>query len=518
MVVSNVMQILGITLDKPFFRLALVEKTKKRSQILYLKTFPISDVEGVKQLYKAFTGKICSSISAKNLLIRELEFQSNTKKHLEQIIAFQADATSHLSETEVLSIPYIQHANKEKTNALLFTVLRSGIREILDTFGKMEIDPDSMTAAPLALITFLKWKIPHIQDAFIIDLGSDEWTCVCMDKGTLKKFHSISGGIESLLEALWEDRKKNLIPKEITGIAKQIDLLQLQSTLNSQLSSKMLAMRKELARVIYSFSNHFGQKTIFFTGRVDAFGQLQEFLEEAITDSVKPNLFEEIPKEEQKHATSIGIAIGFSEPSVQFLQDEFYPKKNWRKMGLSSIYLCAMSLLMALGLMGFSNYSFHANNRKMISSLQSTLHEWDQILEKEIFVTDKEEEILEHWEKATKKYTKEYAYILRCPKVAQVLSWIYQHPAILSAENDQDPIEIKSIRYQLISYPKIDSPKDPYVAKVEMEFQTASPLNARKFHEAIYQGEGWADNTQEIQWEVADQKYLISFYLKENNA
>ncbi|HSX12860.1 MAG TPA: hypothetical protein VLE96_00345 [Chlamydiales bacterium] len=480
----------------------------------------MSDVDGVKQLYKtAFKGKICSSLSAKNLLMRELEFQSNSSKHLEQIIAFQADATSHLSETDVLAIPYIIEHTKEKTTALLFTAARSGIREQLEVLKKIQIDPDSITATPVALIHFLKWKFPHLKDAILVDLGSEEWTCVCIDKGNLKKFHSIPGGIESLLEALWEDRKKILIPKEITGIAKQIDLLQLQLGLNSQLSALVFEFRKEFARVIYSFSSHYGQKPIFFTGRIDAFGQLQEFLEESIADVVSPNLTEEMTKDEQKHAISIGLTIGYGQKSVQFLQDEFFPKKNWRKLGLASLYLGAASLLFSLGLVGFSNYTLHSNNQKMISSLKSTLNDWDRSLARDMFATNQEEEILERWNKAIRRNSKEYAYIMQNPKVAEILSWIYQHPCISGTEKDQDPIEIHTIRYQLVSYPNIDSPKEPYLAKIEMEFKTASPLNARKFHESIYQGEGWADNSQDIQWEATENLYRISFHLRnEKNA
>lgn len=503
------MQVLGITLDKHFFRLALVEK----SQILYLKSFPASEAEGVKQLYKtSFKGKICSSLPAKNLLMRELSVSANTTKHLEQIIAFQEDASHHLKD--VLSIPFITEQKKDKTNALLFTATRSGIREHLDCLEKIHIDPDLVSATPLAIIQFLKWKMPHLQDAFIVDIGSDEWTCVCMEKGGLKKFHSIPGGIETLLEALWEDRKKVLIPKEITGIAKQIDLLQLKTTLNSQLSTQMTAMRKELARVIYSFSSNFGQKPLFFTGRIDAFGQLQEFLEEAVSDSVSPNLMEEIPKEERKHAISIGLAFGYGQKSVQFLQDEFFPRKTWRKMGFTAFYLCAASLLFSFGLAGFTKTTLNSKSEKMLSNLRSSLNGWDRALAKEVFLPKKEEEILERWNKATKTYSKDYIYILQGPKVSEALSWIYQHPCILEAQDD--PITIDSIRYQLLQYPKIGSPRDPYQAKIEMEFKTNSPLNARKFHEAIYQGEGWADNTQDIQWEANDNHYRISFFLKKD--
>lgn len=426
------MQILGITIDKPFLRLALLEKTQSRYEILYLKSLPYNEPESVKQLYKTpFKGKISSALPAKNLLMRSLEVNANSSKHLEQIIAFQSEATSHFNESEVLSIPYITSQTKEKTHVTLFTASRAGIREHLEMLEKNHLDPDCITASPLALIHYIKWKMPHLQDAFLVDLGAEEWTCVSMEKGELKKFHSIVGGIESLLEALWEDRKKILFPKEITGIAKQIDLLQLKPSLNSQLSSKLIDMRKELSRIIYSFSCLSGQKPLFFTGRVDSFGGMQEFLEEGLTDSISPNLLEEIPKEEQKYAISIGLAISYSRKSVQFRRDEFFPKKTWMKMGLSSLYLSAASLLFSLALIGFSNYALKSKSQKMVSSLRTALNEWDRSLAKEIFIPKNEEEIIHLWNKSTVKYSKEHAYMVQSPKVAEILSWLYQHPFIL---------------------------------------------------------------------------------------
>src|SRR5207247_1301808 len=161
---------------------------------------------------------------------------------------------SHLDEKEVLTVAHMI----DPMTAQLFTASRAGLKELLQ---RLQIDPDLVTASPVALVHFLKWKMPHVQDAFIVDLASDEWTCVCM-----------------------ENRKKIVNPKEISSIAKQIDLLQMKAGVNSQLADQMIAMRKELARVIYSFSATFGQKPLFFTGRVDAFAQLPEFLEEAIQD------------------------------------------------------------------------------------------------------------------------------------------------------------------------------------------------------------------------------------------
>ncbi len=510
------MHILGISIDKPFLRIAFVEKKKKRREVFSLKSFFLNEPENVKQLYThLFKEKIYSSLPTKNTLSRPLEINTNGSRHLEKIIAFQSETTSHFDEKEVLSSPYFIQKTKDKTDILLFTASREGIKEHLRILEQLKIDPDGISATPLALIDYISWKMPHLEDAFIVDLGAEEWTAVCMEKGDLKKFHSIDGGTESLLNALWEDRKKILFSKEITGIAKQIDLLQLKATLNSHLSSRLSEMQQELSKVIYSFSKQYGAKPVLFTGRVDAFGQMQEYLENCFGNSILLNDTLEIPKEEQKYAIAIGLAVGDKSKALQLRTQEFFPKKNWKKAGIYSLFFSFVSLSIGWGLFGFSNMTLKSKKQEMVSHLHATINQWDKALTEKIFVGDDEEEILNRWNKAVATYSKEYPFLAKGPKASEVLSWLYQHPIIQESKKEACPIEINYVHYKLLQYPQMDTPKDPYQAKIELEFKTKSPLSARKLHESLYQEVEWVDSSQEIHWEAIDDLYRVSFYLNQ---
>ena len=330
-----------------------------------------------------------------------------------------------------------------------------------------------------------------------------------MEKGELKKFHSIDGGIESLLSALWEDRKKILFQKEMSGIAKQIDLLQIKASLNFHLSSRLTAMRQDFAKIIYSFFRSYGSKPVFFTGRVDAFGQMREYLIESIKESIsQESSSPEFPKEEQKYAIPIGLALGIGSNFPQFRKEEFFPQKNWRLAGKRSLCLLIASLSMALGLIEAVQYAAKSRKEEMVSYLRSTLNEWDL---QTIFPNENEEDVLNKWNKIVSSHAREYPYFMQFPKVANVLSWIYQHP-LLKEEND--PIEITSVHYRLLQCPKMDTPRDPYQGFFEMEFKTKSVLNARKFHEQLLQGDGYVDSSQDVRWESNDNVYHVSFFLK----
>lgn len=508
------MQILGISIDKPLLHLAFIEKNQRRKGF-YLKSFPLNEIENVKQLYTpSFKGKISSTFSAKNLLMRTFEVNTASEKHLEQAIAFQAEALSHFDEKDLFSIPHIVKRLKDKTEIQLFTTPREVLREHLDSLEKINLDPDCVTASPLALTHYVKWKLPNLQNAFLLNLGSEEWTCVCIQNGEMKKFHSILGGTESLLAAFGEDRKKNLSAKEIIGAAKQIDLLEMQASLNSHLFSQLVSMKQEVSRIIYSFFLLYGQNPLLFTGQIDAFGQIQEYLEKELGDLICPNISPEISREEQKYAIPIGLVVGFNKNKVQFRKNEFFPKKIWKKAGLYSLSFITASLLIGGSCILMGNHILQTHQQKMASLLQENLNRWDPPLAEKIFAGSCNEEVFAGWNRSVAVHSKEYPYIARFPKVSEVLSWIYQHPVVLAAKQTEDPIVIQSIRYQLLRHPKIEAPKDPYEGKVEIEFTTKNPLNARKFHQSLHKGEGWVDSEQEIQWEPSENLYRTSFYLK----
>jgi hypothetical protein len=115
---------------------------------------------------------------------------------------------------------------------------------------------------------------------------------------------------------------------------------------------------------------------------------------------------------------------------------------------------------------------------------------------------------------AIQKYDKESPYILQVPNVTEVLAWITAHPLIEALKNTSDPLEIKGMKYQLVSFPHIDALREPYKAKVDLEFFVKSPMNARKFHEALLQGDDFVNSQEDLLWDASGDTYHTSFFLK----
>ena len=249
------MDIFGVYLDFPYVRTSLVRKSRTGAEIVELKTFSFSDEPNVKPLYmKNFKGRIATGLPTKKILIRPVEIKIAGGRYIEEAAAFQSEALSHFKPEEAITVSVMGKKEKDKAEGLLFTVPREGLKEHLEELARLEIDPDTVSTAPSGLSHFIRWKFPHIQDALIVDLGAHEITCVWLEKGRLKKSHAIPKGVEDLLMALHEDRKKILLKKEIEGSAKQIDLLLLKANLNPRLSAELTALRYELAKVSYSLS------------------------------------------------------------------------------------------------------------------------------------------------------------------------------------------------------------------------------------------------------------------------
>lgn len=491
------MNILSVHFDSPCIRTCLLRKKRKGVEIRALRT--VCNPEDVKQLYiENFKGRIVSGLSAKDFLIRSMDAKIPGGRHIEEALTFQAEALSHFKPEEILTLPVVDKGRQE---ALVFTVLRERFKEHLNTLKELKMDPDAVSTVPSALCHFVRWKFPELKEAFIVDLGSNEITCASLENGELKKSHAIGKGVEGLLNALYEDRKRTLLKKETEGTAKQIDLLLLKAGLNPHLSSELNEIRQELARIYYSF-NRDAQKPILFTGRVDAFIHFREYLFDCSEGEWT------LSPEEQKFAVSIGLGLEQTAPHpLQLRRGEFFPQKNWARMGLYALLLLGSSLLLSGALLALGTHSQNASKERMLESLQTTSIQ-------QFFADGRMEEEIDKWIAAIETNTQEYPYILQAPKATEVLAWLSSHPLLKELKEEGDPIDLKEFKYQLVSFPTLHSDKERFSAKVELEFNFKSLMNARKFHEALREGDDWVDPKLEVSWDALNQGYRTSFFMK----
>lgn len=507
------MQILGLHIDRPFLRGALIQKGRLGFKICELKTAPLKEPENVKQLYKhKFKGRLVSGLSSKDVMIRPMDLNIRNPRHIEAALHFQSEGLTHLNPAEVISIPHLTQKSPGKVEALLFSASREAIRSHLQECEKLHASLDCVSSNGLALTYFVLWKAPDLSEALIVHLGSHEWTCVLMERGKLKKSHALGLGTEALLTALWEDRKKILLPADVEEVAKQIDLQQMKAMLNPHLSAKLSELRNELAKVIFSFHRNADPKPVIFTGHIDAFKNLKNFLMEDLKEAISNEYGEKWKVEEKKFAIPIGLAIEQTEKPLQLLHEEFFPKKNWRRTGSYALLLIFFSIFLSCLLLSIGLKAIHDRKTEMVASIGGFIELWDPELKKTLI--QDEEAALSQWVSKIANHNKEYPYILDVPRVAEVLSWLSQHPLLQEFKMENDPLEVKELRYKLMDYPKIGSQQTRYRAKIDLQFHIKSPMNARKFHETLLKGDEIVDPKGEISWEALNDGYRASFFLK----
>lgn len=485
------MRILGLYFDRPYLQLAFLDRRgKARSLQCCLPPDPFN----VKQLYmKGWRGRTATAFP---LSTRHLEFKITSRKQIEKGLPFQLETLTQLPLEELVFVSQTTTHNKG-SKATLFFSAKKVLHHHLQQWHDRALEPDFVTGIPNALRNFALYHFTDLSSFFIVDLGSQEWTCVWIEENEVRRSFTISEGVESLMVALWEDRKKVLFQKEIDEAAQQIDLLTSPLHLYPKLSQRLASARNNLCAALTSFRKMGGPHTVIFTGRTHAFGHLGSYLlqNQPELSMYQPSIFSK--KEELCCAIAIGAALEASaKEGVQFLRGEFIPRKGWQKAGrwgiglLTFSFLCSL-LLLSLGL---------RQTRKERVLISNAIQEWSRELEpgRKAVEMDDFIHILE-------KNSRDLPYILQSPTVTEVLSWI-------SAEASN--LEIIDLQYQLISCPHIGALQDPYCAKVSFEFKAPNSMAAREFHDLLLKGNSLVNPQKEISWESSADQYRTSFYLK----
>ena len=488
----NKLQILAIHVDRPYLRLALLKRRKKGPEIVSLQVVPIDGQMNVKRLYIHPNFKTISALPCKDCLIRPLEIKATQRKYLSKVIDFQSKTISHLSEEEATTA-YIWHKKEKDTVQISFFVARRDqLRAAIEEMEEWGLAVDTMTALPIALWRYALWKAPQLMKGWVLHLGLSEWSCLWIEEGRLKKAHSLSRGTAHLMELFSGNEEA----------AKHLDLLQGEIP---RLTQALSAMREELHRVLSTFGE--GSCDLLFTGNVDVFLHLREWLMQGIESRVNKEISASIPIRELSFAGAIGMALeegSLDRPPLQFRQGEFTPVHHWRRRGKAGLLLACAVAMANLVLFSLGNRWLKEREEEVLSSLMQSWVFTSPSLREEVFQEGTTlEECVDRWNRVLSKETESPAYFLPVPTATEAISWLLQHP-LWTLEK---PLSLQSLHYQLIE-------TNEAKAKITLEFQADSSIHARKFHEALLKPNERVDPSSEIGWDVLPNSYRVSFFLK----
>ena len=510
---------IGLTLEKQAFRIAILKKEKKTIAIELLQTLPLghdhvyrvrakskdfdsarqSQIEaqhsergghsrmamsdekdrsgkvaasqnlyfspecGIKQFYNLppfHTGKeagIVSGLAGSDIFIRKLHLPLREKRKILAALPFQLE--SLIPYENPIVCPLLKPLSKQMTAVTIVATSSSQLSSHLAALKEMDIEPDTVSCSPMALGRFARWQFPQEFRILCFDFRDQKISCVLLE------------GDELVLS--------QTIPNSDLELEKFSVFLKQKGAIDDQTPWTLT-------------------------------GEFENFSESV--GRVFPGKRLEVAHEPALYAIPIGLALdalAADRSSVQFCQKEFIPAHtiaSRKKKMLSYLGLCLIAgLLMTAG----GTFCLNKKQNKLIENLQNYCPS------KESFSSlNQIEEKLREWESSLQGQKTTFAFLPTVPKVSDVLAWLSAHPAFATEEGGQkEGMEIKSLHYSLVKYPKIGEAASPYAAQVELEFTSAAPRTARDFHEALLKGDQIVNAKKEVKWQTQNQTYHTIFEL-----
>lgn len=521
---------LGLHIEGEHLKVALIHKCKNKIEIDLLRSFSLTDLENVKPLYTLSTilsGKkttITSGLDAYDILFREIQIKLASKRAVLSVLPFQAETLLPHPLEEIILIPSLYKRGDGSTDVALFTTTHVSLKDHLSKLNNLEINPEIVSCTPNALCRLSEFLLPsskspkplfswqkkkenpeemHTSTLFF-DIGQETISYGLLSEGRVKISLSLKRGMQDLIAALAQDNPQEELAK--------VDFCNIDSSLFPHLHEICQQLKKDLARIFVYIKEKTDDNASFpilLTGDISALMNFQEFFSSSI--GISHHLLP-IPQDLQNFSLPLGLALdGLHQDSqtVQFRQGPYtHPsllKKRTQQAAIyaSSCFILAVSIWAAGTL--FVSKKTDVIFQQLMSYTAQELSPSKGTLEQEI----------SKWEVNLSKEKGKFPFIPTVPKVSDVLAWISTHPRLSGVENKKEMIEVQKMRYSLIKYPKMNQKLEAYQAKVELEFTAASPRLAREFHEALLAGDFMVDPKQGVTWNMRQNAYVTSFFLKE---
>ncbi|MBS0604802.1 MAG: hypothetical protein JSS60_07180 [Verrucomicrobia bacterium] len=463
---------IGISLEKDAFRVAILKKEKRSVAIESLHSFPYGP-ENVKLFYNLppfHTGKqthVISGIGCSDIFIRKLHLPLRDKRKILAALPFQLESLLPFSDESPIICPLLHPLSKQMTSVTVVAARQSSLSSHLAALKDLDISSDAVSCAQTALMRFAKWHFPSENKFLIFDVRDRKLCCV------------VSEGSELILSQTLSLTERDQIPAELEKLAVFLKQKGAVDEETPWLLTGDPSFADPLARA--------------FAG-----ARLQS------ADTMAAAF-----------ALPIGLAmdaLASDASTVQFCQKEFTPGKTLqsrKKMALCYLALCAgAALLMAVG----GSLMVAKKQRILVDRLQSYLT--PSLASGSLSTPEEIEDKLSQWDRSSRGQKNAFAFLPNVPKVSDVLAWLSTHSAFATEDGGQkEGIEIKSLHYSLIKYPKIGEASSPYTAQMEVEFSSTTPRPARDFHEALLKGDPIVNAKKDVKWQTQNQTYHAAFEL-----
>lgn len=434
---------------------ALVQGDRDQYEILELHS-------DVKPLDITTSATLVSGIPAWNIFLREFSFNLNSKREILSVLPFQVESQLPYPLSDLVLYPILHKKKDAQTDVTLFALNKSVLAEHLHFFQSNKMDPSVVSTTCNALQRFAESHVPKHPSLIIYHLGIEKSSAIVISDGKILLSQTQNFGTSTHSLDLFEkdlERFSTYIKKKSPHVT---DLLIVGE--GSDLHTSLL---------IKIFSAHFS---------------LINFSDSKL----------------KKYAIPIGLCLDAMKQdsrSVQFRVGDYLPiKKSQQRSKWIKSYLAGSLLLLILTTLG-GNFFLNKKEKALFSLLN--LHYAN---EKHLTI---EQAVLDYASISSSNKAP-FPFALTVPKVSDILVWASNHPKLKESNGE---IKINHLHYQLIKYPKLESPSLPYAAQVEMKFTSRSPRLAREFYDALLKGDAIVNGKQQIIWKADNDNYHVTFHV-----
>jgi len=487
-------------------------------------------------------------LNTSEVLVRFLELKLKRDSDIDEVLPFQIEPLLPYPVENAI-VDWIKLSQSQEGTLLTFLVARKDhIRQHLEFWQTLHIEPEVISCVPAALAAFSKHFFSSANPHFVLHLGLASTTCALIHEGKLLAAQFSANSIDHLKKAFIKDNE-NISDEAIQEQFKLIDYSKISSMQNPHLSQAFEQLRMDLTRILYALAKQTRGKEvteILAVGdggsTLNLFQALSQNLSKTIlVPQVHPNFAISIG-DLQKYSISIGAALSGlpkSENQVNFRQQEFVYPNPWKRFKQPlTIYLtlCVLAAI-AFYFFGESYLKYQEDElRKEYVDLLVLMNKPYKEFEAEYalkFPSEREDgnssiqlltqqdllNRLNYIEKDLQSMPETFPLLPNVPRVSDILAWLSIHPKVVDRENPSNTlspsIQIDSFSYTLVKRPDQTKKQEKYQVKVEIEFSAPTPKMAREFHDALIAPNDIVDPKGEVKWSSNRGKYRTSFYLKD---
>lgn len=523
---------------------------------LFTISLPSEKEEGnVKPLYIQSSGKLLTNSAKRYLisvtlppsdvLVRAMEVSLKKEKDIDSVLSFQAEPLLPYPAENAILDRVILSQNNEGSRLTILAAKKERVEAIIERWKTYQIEPEVVSCIPAALANFSTLAAPNNPSIFVIHLSKFHAVCTLVKDGHLAASQNCSKNLDSLLQAFAADTQINN-QEELLTVFSSIKWGEVNATTHPFLNECIEQLNIELTRTLFALGKiNKGEEIpdILITGDCGTFFDLTFYIGHLLGKHVVtpdfPQSFKAPLPLLLKFAVPIGLALG-SLPSitdaVSFRQGELSYPDPWKRLKKPLAIYFGMCLLVSTAIFIFGEaYLGYLEDdvRREYTDLLAIVQVPHSNLEKEIGNSEESGNFLtlknlsmDQLQTRVQKLEKD---ILSTPdiyplhpnilSVSDVLAWLNSQPTVTAINPKTGKvtplIQIDNFSYNMVKRPEISKKSEKYQVKVELEFTSPTPKEAREFHDALIAPNAVVDPKGEVKWSTNRGKYRASFYLKD---